>query len=77
MNWSTVKRLQEIFEKSKGDDLERAERCFRGMTDQQLDSPHGQSGMTRRELLDKLRRDRAEWQKVKDFVDGLAIKQPK
>lgn len=52
---------------AKGDDLERAEANFRGLP---LDVPHGQSGMTRRQILDSYRAERLEWQAAMDWLKG-------
>lgn len=35
-----------------GDDLERAERAFWGLTWEQMNSPYGASGKTRQQILD-------------------------
>ena len=39
----------------RGDDLERAERAFAGLSDAQLDRPYGQSGKTCRQILEEYR----------------------
>lgn len=47
---------------AKGDDLERARAAFRGMTDEGMGMRHGQSGSTRREILDGYQAARVEWE---------------
>jgi hypothetical protein len=63
--------LRRYLNYAKGDGLERAELGFRGLSDAELDTEHGQSGRTRREILEGYRRQRREWEAVKAFVDSL------
>lgn len=51
MNEQILATLREALSHWKGDDLERAQAAFRGMSDWKLDCQHGQSGQTRREVL--------------------------
>lgn len=57
--------------RAKGDDLERAERQAGRMTDEQMDKPWGESGMSFRGHLEAWREERAEWQAAFDFVKSL------
>lgn len=66
-----AKRLLSIVASAQGDDLERAENAFRGMTDGQLDGQYGQSGQTRRQILDDYRQRRAEDKELLDFTKSL------
>jgi hypothetical protein len=42
----------------RGDDYERASRAFHGLTPEQMQEQHGQSGNTRQEILDSYRTHR-------------------
>ncbi len=64
-------KLLSIVERSRGDDLERAEHAFRGMSDLQLDQQHGESGQSRRQLLESYRQERAEWKAAHLLVLSL------
>ena len=57
-------KLIRIVEEAKGDDLERAEHAFRGMTKDQLSEPYGHSGSTCGQILDGYRRERADWKRA-------------
>jgi hypothetical protein len=57
-------KLMNIVECAKGDDLERAERAFRGLTADQLTEQYGQSGRTKGEILEGYRKERREWEKA-------------
>lgn len=39
-------------ERYKGDDLQRARQAFAHLSTEEMDSPHGHSGMTRRQVLE-------------------------
>ncbi len=56
----TSEIIRRAMDNAKGDDLERARRAFGSMNATQLDAPHGESGMTRREILDQYKKHRAE-----------------
>lgn len=45
---------------ANGDDLERANRAFSGMSDAELDKEHGESGRTRRQIWNEYKRHRAQ-----------------
>jgi hypothetical protein len=47
-------------ENLRGDDTARAERAFRGMTPEQMQAEHGQSGRTRAAILAEYRAHDAE-----------------
>lgn len=64
-------KLLSIVEKARGDDLERAERAFQGMSDLQLDQQHGESGQSRRQMLESYRQERAEWKAAHLLVLSL------
>ena len=57
-------KLMQIVECAKGDDLERAERAFRGLTGDQLNEEYGQSGRTKGEILEGYRKERREWEQA-------------
>jgi hypothetical protein len=42
----------QCLENAKGDDSYRAKLAFKGMTHQQMQEKHGQSGKTRQQILD-------------------------
>jgi hypothetical protein len=44
--------LLSALERAAGDDLERAQAAFKGMTPEQMQQPHGQSRMTRQAWLE-------------------------
>lgn len=66
MTQSIKDTLLKALDVASGDSLERAQRSFKGMTEQQLLQMHGASGRTRQEILDSLRqhRDRIEAARV-------------
>lgn len=66
-------KLRQIVANAKGDDLERAELAFKGMTDEQLDSEYGRSGETCRKILDGYRRERALYHEAAALV-GITSK---
>ena len=68
---TAAEKLRRIVDNARGDDLERAERCFAGMSEAEMDMPYGQSGKTRREILEDYRRERAEWRAAKMLADSL------
>ena len=56
-------------ERMKGDDAERARRNFRGFSSDQLELPHGQSGKSRREILECYEQHEKEVQQAIDWVN--------
>ena len=63
-----IKDLRHYIAKAKGDDLERAELFFKGAD---LDRQHGDSGKTRRQVLQEYRNERARWQAANDLLEKL------
>ena len=57
-------KLMHIVRGANGDDLERAERAFRGLTGDQLNEEYGQSGRTKGEILEGYRKERLEWEQA-------------
>lgn len=68
---SPEQRLRRIVADAKGDDLERARSAFRGMSERQLDQQHGQSGRTRRQILQGYEEDRAEYDGARRLLDAM------
>lgn len=60
--------LLKIVRNAKGDDLERAEMAFANRPDL-LDHEYGQSGQTRRQILEGYRKGRTEWQAALDLLE--------
>lgn len=56
---------------AKGDDLERANRAFGRMTEDELDQLHGESGKTRRAIWDELKTARAHWEAANRYLEDL------
>lgn len=68
----TVKeKLLQIVLNAKGDDLERCERSYRGLSPEMMDGGHGESGFSRQEVLNRYKMERAEWEEVYKFVQGV------
>lgn len=63
--------IRRAIQNAKGDDLERAEDAFRGMSDDELDRQYGQSGQTRREILDGYREYRKEWAAAMAWLEKI------
>ena len=63
-NMTAKEKLMQIVECAKGDDLERAERAFRGLTEDQLKEEYGQSGRTKGEILTGYRNERRDWEQA-------------
>lgn len=64
-------KLKRIIENAKGDDLERARRSFHGMSSRQLDEQHGQSGRTRRQILQEYEAERALYLQAAALVEPI------
>ena len=64
-------KLKQIVENAVGDDLERARASFRGMSDKELDEQHGQSGMTRRQVLEGYETERKSYLAAKNLAETL------
>lgn len=63
-------KLMQIVENARGDDLERAEMEFAGMSERQLEEKLG-CGYTRGELIEAYRRSRSEWKAARNLVREL------
>ena len=63
--------LMRIVERARGDDLERAEHAFAGLSQDQLNEEWGQSGRTKGELLERYRQQRREWQAAYDLAKSV------
>lgn len=69
MNESKLKqRLIEVVGRSFGDNLERAEMSFRGLTAEQMNQEYGESGRTRQQIVDEYRRHRVDDTDLLDYV---------
>lgn len=51
MNAQQKKKIIELIENSRGDDLERARYAFSGLNEKEMQGMHGQSGKTRAEIF--------------------------
>jgi len=54
-----------------GDDLERANYAFRGLTAEQLKLPHGQSGKSREEIWNGYKEHRAKHEEAARYIERL------
>lgn len=70
-----AKTIRKAMRNAHGDDLERAEAAFRGMTDTDLDQEYGQSGSTCREILEGYQQRRLEWQEANEYLEALLAKE--
>lgn len=68
---AAARRLVEIVDRAKGDDLERVEHHYGRMTDEQLNQRYGPGMKTRRQVLEECRRDRRDWQEARDLLAML------
>ncbi len=57
--------------RSDGDDLERAQHHFRGLTPVQMQEQHGQSGKTRQQILDEYVEYRLKNIEAREFFKAL------
>lgn len=64
-------RLIRMVERDFGDDLERAEAAFRGLTPPELQQEYGQSGHTCQQILDQYREDRRVHQRLLEYTKRL------
>ena len=55
----------------RGDDLERARAAFRYLSEEALDAPHGQSGFTRRQILQQYEDHVARVESALQAIKGL------
>jgi hypothetical protein len=59
-----------IIKQSFGDDLERARLAFAGLTPEKMDEQYGQSGQTRRQIIEGYEQSRHEHQAALDWVES-------
>lgn len=59
MTKTTMDIVLRALANAQGDDLERANAAFNGLSEQQMQKQYGQSGQTRQQILDGYRDDRA------------------
>jgi hypothetical protein len=64
-------KLIQIVEGACGDDLYRARVAFGGMSDAELDEHYGQSGQTRRQILQEHERHHALYQDARALLYRL------
>lgn len=58
---------------SKDDSLERAQRAFMGLSADQMNQQHGQSGRTRKEVLDCYQEARDKTNAAIDAVEAIQV----
>jgi hypothetical protein len=68
---SPVEKLRRIVANAKGDDLERFESLFRNIHGIELDRIYEHSGFTYREVLEKCRQGRRDWEAARDLLERL------
>lgn len=66
-----ITRIRAILQQDRGDDLERAKSAFRGMSAEQMQEPHGNSGMTRQRILDCYIEARKDDEEILEFFENL------
>lgn len=64
-------KLLKIVANAKGDDLERAERAFQGLSQKEMNEQHGRSSMTRQALIEAYRLERVAWRAAYDLAKSL------
>ena len=64
----SVKYLLDLVERAKGDNLERAQQAFAGLSPEKMREKYGQSDWTRQEILDGYVEGRQRWQAAKDLL---------
>lgn len=57
--------------RSRDDSLERAQHAFRRMTPEQMKEQHGESGLTRQEILDGYREQRMRHDAATEWLRGV------
>lgn len=55
----------------RGDDLERCRKAFAQYTPEELNEPHGESGVLRRDLLRRYEEQRAQHEAAVAWVESL------
>lgn len=58
-------------EMAKGDDFLRAKHAFWGLTNEQMEQQHGQSGKTRREILAQYQKHHDDHQAAIQWLKGV------
>ncbi len=71
MHEAEIQYIYSALGRARGDDLERAECAFRGMTAVAMDEQYGQSGRTRQQILDEYRESAACYTLAVTFFDRL------
>ncbi len=64
--------VKRAMQNARGDDLERAERAFRGLSAKEMAEQHGQSGRTRQEVLDGYTAHRTAWNNAMAWLDQVS-----
>ena len=70
MDWQ-LKEAMRIVEQAKSDNLERAAAAFRGLTAEEMQLEHGQSGKTRAEVVEGYRADNAHIDQIVAYLRAL------
>lgn len=63
--------LLHMVERAKGDNLERAQCAFGGLSPEKMQEKYGHSDQTRQGILDGYVRQRRKWQEAKNLLLGL------
>jgi hypothetical protein len=63
--------VKQELKNSFGDDLERAEAAFRGLSQEAMNKNYGESGKTRHEILEGYRQDRSRRVKALHWLESL------
>jgi hypothetical protein len=67
----SAKVLRRAMENMRGDDYERSEATFRGMSEERLDQPFGRSGKTCRQIREEYRVRRARDIRAEALLEEL------
>ena len=57
--------------RERGDDCQRAEMMFAGLSKEQMEQQHGASGKTRRQILEEYRMRKEEFDEVIAWLRGI------
>ena len=66
-----AKTLRRAMQITRGDNLERANHQFKNWSDEQLDAPYGESGMTGREIWQEYKDARADWEAANALLEEM------
>ncbi len=66
-----IQFIKNAMANAAGDDLERAERAFSKCSQEQMNSEYGQSGRTRRQILDEYKAHRQRWNAANDLLRSV------